>query len=49
MFPWLSGREVREAARTISGRKRKGVCKILKRKNQLNFAERTVKVKIIKD
>lgn len=33
----------------ISGRKRKGVCKILKRKKQLNLAEESVTVKIIKN
>lgn len=46
---WLSGREVRETARMVSGRKRKGVCKILKRKKQLNLAEGSAKVKITKD
>ena len=42
MLLWLSGREVRGAARKTSGRKRKGVCKILKRKKQLNLAARRV-------
>lgn len=49
IFLWLSGREVGEATRKISGRKRKGVCKILKRKKQLNLAEGSVKVKSTKD
>lgn len=49
IFLWLSGREVGEATRKTSGRKRKGVCKILKRKKQLNLAEGSVKVKSTKD
>lgn len=42
ILQWLSRREVGEAARKIAGRKRKGVCKILKRKKQLNLVARRV-------
>lgn len=37
MLLWFLGREVGEVVRKILGRKRKGVCKILKRKRLLNL------------